>query len=240
MFPDNDQPKRIGVRVCVVLCAGGSAFEAAFKISGWSPDAFLVVTDRDCPASERAAALGIECVQLPQMGKADLSRAISDTARAANCSVILLHFDRLVSAELYDAFLTFNVHPSLLPAFPGPDGVAAAAKAGSLYQGATLHIVDAGVDTGPVISQTVCQVPLDCGLDWRYRLSYVQKTAVTLSLLDLLGAGRIDWSKRGTNAVKFAGLSSGAIVHPDYLTASFSYEIRNLLASMGAAAGFVA
>jgi phosphoribosylglycinamide formyltransferase-1 len=216
-------------RICVVMSAGGSAFECAFNIAGLRADSFFIVTDRMCGAEVRAKALGIECVRLPKMSRDDLSVSIDQVVRQAGCEIILLHFDRLVTPTVYEKHLTFNVHPSLLPAFPGLDGVAAAAKANSLYQGATLHIVDGGVDTGPIVSQTVHQVPLACELAWRHRLSYVQKAAMTLSLIDFLKAGRIDHRKRGIEAVDFSGISSGKLVQPDYLDARFSIELEKLL-----------
>jgi phosphoribosylglycinamide formyltransferase-1 len=234
VFTNRAGSGRNTARICIAMSAGGSAFEAAFRIAGLPADSFLIVTDRACGAEERATALGIDCVRLPKLGRDDLSAEIGRVADEAQCGVILLHFDRLVTSRVYEDFLTFNVHPSLLPAFPGLDGVAAAAHAKSLYQGATLHIVDGSVDAGPIVSQTVHQVPLDCELEWRYRLSYVQKTAMTLSLLDLLAAGRIDHRKRAIEAVDFNGLPSGKIVQPDYVNATFSEGISRLLSSIDA------
>jgi phosphoribosylglycinamide formyltransferase-1 len=52
-----------------------------------------------------------------------------------------------------------NIHPSLLPAFPGAHAVADALAAGAKVTGATVHIVDNGVDTGPVIRQTEVPIP---------------------------------------------------------------------------------
>jgi phosphoribosylglycinamide formyltransferase-1 len=69
--------------------------------------------------------------------------------------VVLAGYMHLLTAPFLDRFpeRIVNVHPSLLPSFPGPDAVAAALAAGVETTGVTVHYVDEGVDTGPVIRQ---------------------------------------------------------------------------------------
>ena len=74
--------------------------------------------------------------------------------------VVLAGFMRLVTPTLLEAFpmRVVNVHPALLPAFPGVDAQAQALRYGVRVAGCTVHFVDAGTDTGPIIAQAVVPV----------------------------------------------------------------------------------
>lgn len=69
--------------------------------------------------------------------------------------IILAGFMRLIGPALLEAYPNriLNIHPSLLPAFPGKDAVGQAIAAGVKVSGVTIHYVDAGMDTGPIIAQ---------------------------------------------------------------------------------------
>ena len=69
--------------------------------------------------------------------------------------VILAGFMRIVTPVLLDAFpnRVMNIHPALLPAFPGLDAQKQALEYGAKLSGCTVHFVDAGTDTGPIILQ---------------------------------------------------------------------------------------
>ncbi|MBR58790.1 MAG: phosphoribosylglycinamide formyltransferase [Myxococcales bacterium] len=84
--------------------------------------------------------------------------------RAHDVSVVVLAgFMRVLSSTFLDAYggLTLNIHPSLLPAFPGLNAQKQAIEAGVRVSGCTVHLVDSGVDTGPIIDQAVVAVPND-------------------------------------------------------------------------------
>ncbi|PFG36252.1 phosphoribosylglycinamide formyltransferase-1 [Flavimobilis soli] len=74
--------------------------------------------------------------------------------------VVSAGFMRILGAAFLDEFggRTVNTHPALLPSFPGAHGVRDALAYGVRVTGATFHVVDAGVDTGPIIAQTVVEV----------------------------------------------------------------------------------
>jgi phosphoribosylglycinamide formyltransferase-1 len=75
--------------------------------------------------------------------------------------VVLAGFMRILPATVVKALAgkIINIHPSLLPAFPGAHAVRDALAAGVAVTGATVHLVDEGVDTGPVIRQTEIAIP---------------------------------------------------------------------------------
>ncbi|MDD2421203.1 MAG: phosphoribosylglycinamide formyltransferase [Heliobacteriaceae bacterium] len=128
----------------------------------------MVVSDRqDAPAMERAASRGIPAVHLPPKEYPDrqsYDRAVADLLQQAGVdSVVLAGYMRLVSVALLARFpgRVLNIHPALLPAFPGLDGQDQAVKYGVRYSGCTVHFVDDGLDTGPIILQAVVPVHQD-------------------------------------------------------------------------------
>jgi phosphoribosylglycinamide formyltransferase 1 len=74
--------------------------------------------------------------------------------------LVLAGFMKIVGASLLSRFprRIINIHPALLPSFPGTDGPGLALKAGVRVTGCTVHVVDAGVDTGPIIAQAVVRI----------------------------------------------------------------------------------
>ena len=115
-------------------------------------------------ALERARAAGIPSVVIDHKGhpsRQAFDAAVVDTLRAhAVTCVVLAGFMRIVTPTLLDAFphRVVNVHPALLPAFPGVHGQAQALKYGVRVSGCTVHLVDSGMDTGPILAQAAVPV----------------------------------------------------------------------------------
>jgi phosphoribosylglycinamide formyltransferase-1 len=119
------------------------------------------------PAIERARAARIAVGLFPREDFGD--RAERDTAmadwieeRGADL-IVLAGYMQLLSPAFIERFrnCVVNVHPALLPAFPGLDAIGQALAAGANVTGVTVHYVDEGVDTGPVILQREVGVPAD-------------------------------------------------------------------------------
>ncbi|WP_345713436.1 phosphoribosylglycinamide formyltransferase, partial [Kineococcus glutinatus] len=112
----------------------------------------------------RAAAAGVATFAVPPGEHPD--RAGWDAALAAAVAdfepdlVVLAGFMRILGAPFLDAFggRVLNTHPALLPSFPGAHGVRDALAHGVRVTGCTVHLVDAGVDTGPVVAQAAVDV----------------------------------------------------------------------------------
>ena len=83
-----------------------------------------------------------------------------------------------------------RVEVALLPAFPGIGAVKRAWSSGAGFLGATLHVVDETVDMGPVIAQTSDAIPHGADFAWCERLSFIQKTFLTLVFFELMMARR--------------------------------------------------
>jgi phosphoribosylglycinamide formyltransferase-1 len=125
----------------------------------------LVISNRaDAAGLERARAAGIEAICVPHRAFAtrdDYDRALVKELRARDVGLVCLAgFMRLVGAPLIEAFPNriLNIHPSLLPAFPGLDAQTQAIEHGVKVSGATVHLVTAELDGGPIVVQRAVPV----------------------------------------------------------------------------------
>jgi phosphoribosylaminoimidazolecarboxamide formyltransferase/IMP cyclohydrolase len=112
----------------------------------------LVFADRECPALDWAAEQGIETVLVPGGDDTVLAETLAAVAPDA---LVLAGYLRIVGPAVLGRFpgRILNVHPSLLPAFPGLHAVRDALAAGVAVTGVTVHLVDATLDGGPVVAQ---------------------------------------------------------------------------------------
>jgi phosphoribosylglycinamide formyltransferase-1 len=125
----------------------------------------VVVSNRaEAAGLQRARDAGIEALHLPARDYADRNaydRALADLLTARGVELVCLAgFMRLVGDPLLDAFPNriLNIHPSLLPAFPGLDAQRQALEHGVRVTGATVHFVNTELDNGPIVLQTAVPV----------------------------------------------------------------------------------
>lgn len=155
--------KNIGI----LLSGRGSNFEAIARHieAGQIPAKIAVVISNreDAPGLARAREMGLATRCIPSQGK---EREAYDREVVAALQehqvdlVCLAGFMRILSPFFIRAFprRTLNIHPALLPAFPGVDAQKQALEYGVKFTGCTVHIVDEGVDTGPIVCQAVVPV----------------------------------------------------------------------------------
>jgi len=146
----------------VVFASGsGSNFETIVKkLHGDHCNVALLVCDQpDAYCLERAKNLGIKILQLALKDfatKVDYELEIIKHLKVINPDLIVLAgYMKLISETLLNEYegKIINIHPSLLPAFPGVDGIGDAYRYGVKVMGVTVHFVDAGIDTGEIIDQ---------------------------------------------------------------------------------------
>ncbi|HEX4338621.1 MAG TPA: phosphoribosylglycinamide formyltransferase [Polyangiaceae bacterium] len=125
----------------------------------------VVITNKaDAPALERARAHGVPALTISH--KSHATRDAFDAALVAALRehgvewVVLAGFMRLLTPTMLDGFKNriINIHPSLLPAFPGVDAQQQAFYYGVKVTGCTVHLVDEGTDTGPILMQRAVPV----------------------------------------------------------------------------------
>lgn len=161
------------LKVGVLASGNGSNLQAILDASlGGSidVDVVVVVSDvEDARALDRARAAGVPAVHLPPgrfrtrlepEAEAECIRTLEEH----NVEVVALAgFMRILHEDFLRRFAgrIVNIHPSLLPSFPGLDAQRQALEHGVKWTGATVHYVDAGVDTGPIIMQAAVPVEPD-------------------------------------------------------------------------------
>lgn len=198
----------------VVLASGRgsnySALAAAIAAGRCHAEIVGVVTDKpDAGVLARAAADGVP-THVEPLAKGDdrdawNERLRDSVARFAPDYVVLAGFMRVVAPSFLDRFhrRVVNVHPSLLPAFPGHDGPAQAIRAGVRITGCTVHLVDHGVDTGPILAQAAVPVlPGDDVPSLHGRIQTVEHELLAASI-DALARGEFSVDDPRTTSARF-------------------------------------
>ena len=147
-------------RLAVLASGAGTNFEALANAVALSRhELALLVSDRKGAfALERAKRLGVKFLYVPYSGR-EREEAESEISRALETEkvdiVALAGFMRLLGSAFVRHWSgrLVNVHPSLLPGYPGKDSIERAFDAGEPMLGVTIHYVDEGMDTGPIIAQ---------------------------------------------------------------------------------------
>jgi phosphoribosylglycinamide formyltransferase-1 len=159
----------------------------------------LVVSNRpDVPALERATRAGVPALVIPHRDHAtreSFDAALLAALRSVGVEwVVLAGFLRLLTPTFLDAFpgRVVNIHPALLPAFPGVHAQRHALDYGVKITGCTVHLVDRGTDTGPVIAQRAIAVHDDDDLDTLQRRILVEEHALLVEVLRAISAGRLE------------------------------------------------
>jgi phosphoribosylglycinamide formyltransferase-1 len=157
-------PHRIGV----LLSGRGSNFEAlANSVAGGripGAEIALVISNREgAPGLALAAGRGIGTKVIPSKGMAreEYDRLVVEELRKAGIELVCLAgFMRLLSPYFVGAFpqRILNIHPSLLPSFPGLEAQRQALEYGVKFSGCTVHLVDETLDAGPILGQAIVPV----------------------------------------------------------------------------------
>jgi len=165
------RPRRLGILISgrgsnlqsIVDAIGAGTLEASIAV---------VVSNRaDVPGLQRARAAGIDALHFNARDFANrdaYDRALADVLQARGVTLVCLAgFMRLVGAPLLDAFpqRILNIHPSLLPSFPGLDAQRQALDYGVQVTGATVHLVTSELDGGPIVLQASVPVLPDDTVD---------------------------------------------------------------------------
>jgi phosphoribosylglycinamide formyltransferase-1 len=190
------------MKLGVVVSGAGTnlgALLAAMRAGDLAPaEIAAVVSNRPgAGALERAAEAGVPAEVVDHrafLTRADFEEALLASLEARGVEgVILAGFMRVLTSRFIDAFpgRIINTHPALCPAFPGVDAPRQAIEHGVKVSGCTVHLVDAGVDTGPIILQAAVLVePVDTA-DTLHRRIQREEHRLLPEAARLLAAGRL-------------------------------------------------
>ena len=165
MTPDPIFPAR---RIGVLISGRGSNLQALIDAIGEgrlrAEIAIVISNVASAAGLERARRAGIRTSVVSHRGwpsRDDYDRAVVQELRAHDVELVCLAgFMRVIGAPMLDAFPNriLNIHPSLLPAFPGVDAQRQALEYGARVSGVTVHLVNAELDAGPIVLQRTVAV----------------------------------------------------------------------------------
>ena len=157
--------RRVGARIAVLVSGRGTNLQTLLDDPAIAPSIAVVLSDRPgVRALERARARDVETTVIEPAhfpDRAAYTVAVRDSLLEREVDVVVnAGYMRVLTAAFAEAFegRWLNVHPALLPAFPGAHAVADALAWGAKVTGVTVHFVDEEVDHGPVVAQEAVDV----------------------------------------------------------------------------------
>jgi phosphoribosylglycinamide formyltransferase 1 len=153
------------VRIAVLASGEGTNLQAILDRLHGRGGIEVVAVGSDKPAAralERARAAGVPARAFEQADRGERDSAMAEWLERSGVElVVLAGYMQLLGAPFLARFpeRVINVHPALLPAFPGVGAVERAVAHGVKVFGVTVHFVDEGVDTGPIIAQRALELP---------------------------------------------------------------------------------
>jgi len=156
------------MKVGIMASGRGSNFQALIDASqnGEMPDvelSVLVVNKKNAYAIQRAEKNNIECLVITSDDRTrnEFDQTVLKIMKERQIEIIVLAgFMRLLTPRFIEAYRNkiLNIHPSLLPLFPGAHAHRDAINSGTKISGCTAHLVDEGIDTGPIIMQKSVEI----------------------------------------------------------------------------------
>jgi len=181
------------------LCSAGgspiySALDILFSLNVINKSDVKILTDRYCGAVGEARIRNLTVETIEWTNTVDFSLAAFDYFHEFD--IVLLLYSRIVDKALFENITTLNIHPSLLPSFKGIKALEQAIKCGVKYFGATLHMVNEGIDNGALIAQTISPLPYNADKNYLSKISYLQKTYLVLLCVDLILNNALSFSPK--------------------------------------------
>jgi len=211
-------------RVAVLISGRGSNLQALIDAAGetgFPAEIALVISDRpDVQGLQRAERAGIaRQVLMPKElgGRAAFEAALDEALRKAGIDLICLAgFMRILGAGFVARWQgrLINIHPSLLPAFPGLDTHQRALEAGVKLHGCSVHFVDAGVDSGPIIGQAAVPVLPSDDADSLADRVLVEEHRLYPRCLELVCLGDVQLRDRKVTVASSAAAKGAALANP--------------------------
>jgi len=193
------EPKRL--KIAVLASGRGSNFlaiSAAIEAGQLDADICMLVSDKkDAPALSRAREIGINALHINPNNYNNREEYEAEIVRNLKAEdidlVVLAGYMRLVGKVILNAFKLriINIHPALLPSFAGLHAQRQALEYGVKYSGCTVHFVDEGIDSGPIIMQAVVPVFEDDTEEILAERILEQEHRIYSQVLQLLAEGRI-------------------------------------------------
>ena len=203
----------MALRVAVLASGTGTNLQAILDTVHRNGELEVVAVASDKPeamALERAQGAGVETKVFPideHSEREERDAALGDWLEERGVElVVLAGYMQLLSPGFIGRFENriVNVHPALLPAFPGLDAVGQALAHGVRVTGVTVHFVDEGVDTGPIILQRAVPVPADRDRNALEVALHATEHELLPEAIGLIAAGRVAFDPANPRLVLIA------------------------------------
>ncbi len=211
------------VNLGVLVSGSGSNLQAIIdNIEAGRLDAKIKIIISNVPdayALERAKKHGIPSMVIPHKGlkREEYDQKIVEALKAKDVElVILAGFMRIITPVLLRAFpmKVMNIHPALLPAFPGTHVWQMEVDSGVKFAGCTVHFVDEGTDTGPIIIQAVVPVYDEDTADTLNARILKQEHKIFSQAIQLYAEGRLEIKARRVLAKGFPKAPDSFMINP--------------------------
>jgi phosphoribosylglycinamide formyltransferase-1 len=198
-------------RIVVLASGSGTNLQAILDQLHGGEEGITVVgvgTDKQgARALERARQADVDTAVFPTSeyeDRAARDRTLGDWVERLDADLIVLAgYMQLLSSEFVQRFRNrvINVHPALLPSFPGIDALQQAIDHGSKITGVTVHFVDEGVDSGPIILQRPVPIPPSRDLAEAEKAIHATEHALLPETIRLIAAGRVRFDEANPRVV---------------------------------------
>ena len=203
-MPDPHVPGRSPARLVVLVSGSGTNLQAlldACSDPAYGARVVAVGADRDgiegLARADRAGVPTFVAQVSDYTSREHWDRALGDKVGAFEPDlVVCAGFMKLLATDFLARFLTLNTHPALCPAFPGMHGPRDALAYGVKVTGATLFVVDGGVDTGPIVDQVAVPVAEDDDVASLHERIKVAERAMLVDAVGRIARGGIEVAGR--------------------------------------------
>ena len=191
-------PQGRPLRIVALASGSGTLVQALIdNLDSAKVELLAIGADRDCTALDRAEKAGLPSFKVEYVPKVtDREQWNRDLIAALESwdadLIVSAGFMRIIGAEVVDRFpgRIINTHPALLPSFPGAQAVVDAIEYGVKVTGSTVHVVDAGVDSGPIVAQEAVNVhPSDKVETLHEKIKHVERRLIVQVLHEIAGNG---------------------------------------------------
>jgi phosphoribosylglycinamide formyltransferase 1 len=197
-------PPSAPARVVVLASGTGSLLRSLLDATGGDFPATIIAVgvDRDCPAVEIAAAASVPTFteRLPDYADRPAWDAAITKATASYQPDLIVSagFMKILGPQFLSRFMgrILNTHPALLPAFPGAHAVPDALEYGVKVTGCSVHLVDAGTDTGPILAQEAVPVLDDDDVATLHERIKVVERQLLVDVLAAVATRGVTWTGR--------------------------------------------
>jgi len=181
------------VRIVIISSTNGGVLSRLFKIKYFIDKVVAVVSDRECGAIGVAKEYGVRTDIFHCKSGKKFSDDLLKYAEELDVDIFISFYTKLFHGKFVEHYGSkiINLHPSILPACPGLDGFGDTLKYGGKFIGATLHFVDQGIDTGPIIIQSVHTYKSDITIKKNRHVIFIDQCKMLLQVIKWIQDDRV-------------------------------------------------